>query len=307
MGPFAVAALRTIHVDLVFVGVHGMDPRSGFTCPNLLEADTDRALIEAGRRLVVVADHSKWGVIGISSIARLDQADVLVTDAGLAPEARIILTEAVRELIVVDPAPPAGARRPAPTGAAPSMSTDGEGRPVGDRPAGRRAAPPLQPADGRVGARLGRADPPAVARAPRSPSQEPAGLAYDPDCYLCPGNTRANGNAQPGLHGDLRLPNDFAALRPDTSDRRVRRRPAPRGGRARVVPGRVLLARSHDLTLGRMARGDVRRVDRRVGRADGRARRRIPLGPGLREPGRGDGRVEPASARPDLGRHGTAR
>ena len=72
-----------VHVDLVFVGVHGMDPRSGFTCPNLLEAETDRALIEAGRRLVVVADHSKWGVIGISSIARLDQADVLITDAGL--------------------------------------------------------------------------------------------------------------------------------------------------------------------------------------------------------------------------------
>jgi DeoR/GlpR family transcriptional regulator of sugar metabolism len=90
-GPFAVAALRTVHVDLVFVGVHGMDPRSGFTCPNLLEAETDRALIEAGRRLVVVADHSKWGVIGISSIARLDQADVLVTDAAIAPEARAIL------------------------------------------------------------------------------------------------------------------------------------------------------------------------------------------------------------------------
>ncbi len=103
VGPFAVSALRTIHVDLVYVGVHGMDPRSGFTCPNLLEADTDRALIEAGRRLVVVADHSKWGVIGISSIARLDQADVLVTDAGLPPDARLILGEAVRELRIVEP------------------------------------------------------------------------------------------------------------------------------------------------------------------------------------------------------------
>ena len=103
MGPFAVAALRTVHMDLVFVGVHGMDPHSGFTCPNLLEADTDRALIDAGRRLVVVADHSKWGVIGISSIARFDQADTLITDAGLAPEAQVILSAAVRELIVVDP------------------------------------------------------------------------------------------------------------------------------------------------------------------------------------------------------------
>jgi DeoR/GlpR family transcriptional regulator of sugar metabolism len=106
VGPFAVAALRTVHMDLVFVGVHGMDPHSGFTCPNLLEADTDRALIEAGRRLVVVADHSKWGVIGISSIARLDQADVLVTDAGLEMEARLALTAAVRQLIVVDPTAP---------------------------------------------------------------------------------------------------------------------------------------------------------------------------------------------------------
>jgi DeoR/GlpR family transcriptional regulator of sugar metabolism len=103
-GPFAVAALRTVHVDLVFVGVHGMDPRSGFTCPNLLEADTDRALIEAGRRLVVVADASKWGVIGISSIARLDQPDILITDAGIDEAARRTLSTQVRRLIVVEPA-----------------------------------------------------------------------------------------------------------------------------------------------------------------------------------------------------------
>src|SRR4051812_28293697 len=102
VGPFAGAALRTVHVDLVFVGVHGMDPHSGFTCPNLLEADTDRALIEAGRTLVVVADHSKWGVIGISSIARLDQADVLITDSGLEPEARAVLNRSVRSLVVVE-------------------------------------------------------------------------------------------------------------------------------------------------------------------------------------------------------------
>ena len=80
VGPFAVAALRTIHLDQVFMGVHGMDPHSGFTTPNVLEAETDRALVEAARRLVVLADHTKWGVIGISTIARLDQADVVVTE-----------------------------------------------------------------------------------------------------------------------------------------------------------------------------------------------------------------------------------
>jgi len=108
VGPFAVAALRTIHLDQVFMGVHGMDVRSGFTTPNVLEADTDRALVAAGRRLVVVADSSKWGVIGISSIARLDEADTIVTDAGLSPEARAIAADAVRELLI---APDRSARR----------------------------------------------------------------------------------------------------------------------------------------------------------------------------------------------------
>jgi DeoR/GlpR family transcriptional regulator of sugar metabolism len=51
----------------------------------------------------VVADHSKWGVIGISSIARLDQVDVLITDAGLEMDARRALAAEVRQLIVVDP------------------------------------------------------------------------------------------------------------------------------------------------------------------------------------------------------------
>ncbi len=99
-GPFAVAALRTVNVDLVLMGVHGMDPRAGFTTPNMLEAETDRALVEAARRLVVVADHTKWGVIGVSTIARLSQADLLISDAGLSAEGRAILGEQVQELVI---------------------------------------------------------------------------------------------------------------------------------------------------------------------------------------------------------------
>lgn len=102
VGPFAVAQLRSIHLDLVFMGVHGMDAKAGFTCPNLLEAETDRALIEAGRRLVVLADHSKWGIIGIASIARLDQADILISDTGLEPAAEVALRSAVGDLVLVD-------------------------------------------------------------------------------------------------------------------------------------------------------------------------------------------------------------
>ncbi len=100
VGPFATALLRTVHLDLVFMGVHGMDAKAGFTCPNLMEADTDRALIEAGRRLVVLADHTKWGVVGIASIATLDQADVLITDSSIAPDGLAAVTEAIPEVIL---------------------------------------------------------------------------------------------------------------------------------------------------------------------------------------------------------------
>lgn len=101
VGPLAVASLRSVHVDMVLMGVHGMYPR-GFTTPNILEADTNRALIEAGRRLVVVADHTKWGVIGISAIGPLSGAQTLITDSGLAPDARATLLDTL-ELIVVEP------------------------------------------------------------------------------------------------------------------------------------------------------------------------------------------------------------
>lgn len=102
VGPLAVASLASVHVDIVFLGVHGMYPR-GFTTPNILEAETNRALVDAGRRLVVLTDHTKWGVIGISAIARLDEADTLITDAGLEPAAREQLDDALR-LMVVEPA-----------------------------------------------------------------------------------------------------------------------------------------------------------------------------------------------------------
>ncbi|WP_030456798.1 DeoR/GlpR family DNA-binding transcription regulator [Herbidospora cretacea] len=104
VGPIAVQAIRSLNVDTLVLGVHGMNTRAGFTTPNLLEAETDRELVAAAQQLVVLADHTKWGTVGISTIARLDRADVLVTDSGLDKEARDELAGHVGELIVAEPA-----------------------------------------------------------------------------------------------------------------------------------------------------------------------------------------------------------
>jgi DeoR/GlpR family transcriptional regulator of sugar metabolism len=101
VGPVAVSALHQLHLDLVFLGVHGMSERAGFSTPNLLEADVNRALVAASHRLVVVADHTKWGQVGLSTIASLEEADVLVTDDGLDAAALVTLGELVDDLVVV--------------------------------------------------------------------------------------------------------------------------------------------------------------------------------------------------------------
>ncbi len=62
VGPVAVAALRTLHVDPLFLGVHGIDERAGLTTPNLVEAETNQALVQTARQVCVLADHTKWGV-----------------------------------------------------------------------------------------------------------------------------------------------------------------------------------------------------------------------------------------------------
>jgi UDPglucose--hexose-1-phosphate uridylyltransferase len=87
-------------------------------------------------------------------------------------------------------------------------------------------------------------------------------VAYDPACYLCPGNTRANGRRTPAYTGTYVFENDFAALIPDVA-------PATfdYGGtgllRAETERGvcRVLcFDPRHDLTLATMAPSSVRRV-----------------------------------------------
>ncbi|WP_182111919.1 MULTISPECIES: DeoR/GlpR family DNA-binding transcription regulator [unclassified Actinotalea] len=100
VGPIALRTLETLRVDVAFLGVHGVDLDAGLTTPNLLEADTDRALVRAAARTVVLADTSKWGAVGLSRIADLSEVAVLVCDDALPDEAAADLRERVDRLVL---------------------------------------------------------------------------------------------------------------------------------------------------------------------------------------------------------------
>ncbi len=102
VGPIADLTIRSLHLDMLFLGCHGIDPAAGLTTPNLAEAETNRAFVQAARKVTVIADHTKWGIVGLSSFADLDDVDTLITDGGLQAEARALLADRVGQLIIAE-------------------------------------------------------------------------------------------------------------------------------------------------------------------------------------------------------------
>jgi DeoR/GlpR family transcriptional regulator of sugar metabolism len=62
----------------------------------------NRAMVASAGRLVVLADHTKWGVVGLCAMAALADASILVSDSGLTAEAREVLESTTGELIIAD-------------------------------------------------------------------------------------------------------------------------------------------------------------------------------------------------------------
>jgi len=99
VGPVADLTIRSLHFDKLFLGCNGLDPEAGLTTPNLAEAETNRALIKVARRVVVLADHTKWAVVSLASFASLDEIDVLVTDGLLPADARAAMANRIGEVV----------------------------------------------------------------------------------------------------------------------------------------------------------------------------------------------------------------
>jgi DeoR/GlpR family transcriptional regulator of sugar metabolism len=99
VGPVADLTIRSLHFDLLFLGCYGLDAQAGLTTPNLAEAETNRTFIRVARRVVVLADHTKWGLVSLSSFADLTEVDVLITDDMLPADARAQAADQVGEVI----------------------------------------------------------------------------------------------------------------------------------------------------------------------------------------------------------------
>jgi DeoR family transcriptional regulator of aga operon len=86
VGPLAEQTLASINLDVAIIGVDGVSPSAGFTTHHEIEAHTNRALVRAAERVMVVADSSKIGKRGFAKITDIATANDIVTDSHVGPD-----------------------------------------------------------------------------------------------------------------------------------------------------------------------------------------------------------------------------
>ena len=105
VGPLAVAAFSQIHADAAILSCGGL-MTDGITNSHSLLIEIQLAMINAAQRVILCADHTKFGRQSINRLCGLDMIDVLITDQTPPAEMLAALNAAKVEVIVADMATP---------------------------------------------------------------------------------------------------------------------------------------------------------------------------------------------------------
>jgi len=85
LGPLCEQMLSLIRADVLIMGI-GSVSEAGFSNNNTLVVGSEQKMIEIANRVIIVADHSKFGRNAIIPVTQLETADIVVSDSALAPE-----------------------------------------------------------------------------------------------------------------------------------------------------------------------------------------------------------------------------
>jgi DeoR family transcriptional regulator, aga operon transcriptional repressor len=101
VGPQAERMLAGLHVDHLFLGVDGLEPNVGPSTPDVLEAESNAAMIRIAREVTVVTDASKIGRRSLCTMAPITAIHRIITDRSIRPEHRETLVSKGVEVITV--------------------------------------------------------------------------------------------------------------------------------------------------------------------------------------------------------------
>lgn len=100
VGAATVEAIGKLRVDVAFMGTNGIDAARGLTTPDPAEAAVKSAMIAAARKVVVLADDSKFGHDHVVEFAPLGRIDTLISNSAPPPELAAALDTAHVEVVI---------------------------------------------------------------------------------------------------------------------------------------------------------------------------------------------------------------
>jgi DeoR/GlpR family transcriptional regulator of sugar metabolism len=80
IGHITEQSLSELRADKVIIGIRAVDPEEGLTNDYLAETRTDRAILRIGRKVILVADHTKIGRVATAFVAPITAVHTLVTN-----------------------------------------------------------------------------------------------------------------------------------------------------------------------------------------------------------------------------------
>lgn len=99
-GAQAEASLQGYVFDKLFLGVDGFDSEFGLSTHDAAEARLNARMIEHARRVIVLADSSKFGQLCLHRICLPERVHAVVSDAALPPALRTALEQQGIEVII---------------------------------------------------------------------------------------------------------------------------------------------------------------------------------------------------------------
>jgi DeoR/GlpR family transcriptional regulator of sugar metabolism len=100
LGHITEQVMREVRPQKVFMGLRAFSLEGGLTSDYLPEVSTDRAILESGLEIIIVADHTKIGKVAAGFVAPITVVDKLITDDQADPEDIRLLQEKGIEVIV---------------------------------------------------------------------------------------------------------------------------------------------------------------------------------------------------------------
>ena len=111
LGPYANELLGRLHVTTTVLSAAGISAEGLFNA-HLLLAETEKAMLKAAGRVIVVADSSKFGRKSLTLVAALAEIDLVISDGDLSARWQQEITAAGPKLLLADVAEAPESARP---------------------------------------------------------------------------------------------------------------------------------------------------------------------------------------------------